>query len=367
MQRRAWLQGMGLVALEPLLFSCNSNSAEQLRVRWLRGSLPLSLVREFRRQFPSADFQVFDQLATVATKLQDWRSPSPDDSGWRWPGQAATPVLPPDLVTIGHSWLPAAIAQQELQPLMAQNLARWPQLDRSWQDLVTVKQQVWAAPYRWGSTVLLYRADLLKRHKIPAPQDWADLWRPELRGRVVLFDRPQETIGVVLKKLGHKYATPLKQVPNLEAQLRQLHQQALFYSSDNYISPLLTGDAWVAMAWSGDAAVALPKQTNLAVAVPQSGTSLWADCWVRPLRATANQTKVGDRWIDFCWQPSAVAKIAALNGGVSPYTSRPVDRNFVDPQILARGEFLFPLADATRAEYLALWRSVVPLKTAQSA
>lgn len=38
-------------------------------------------------------------------------------------------------------------------------------------------------------------------------QDWADLWRPELAGRISMIDSPREIVGAVLKSMGASYNT----------------------------------------------------------------------------------------------------------------------------------------------------------------
>lgn len=38
-------------------------------------------------------------------------------------------------------------------------------------------------------------------------QDWADLWRPELAGRISMVDSPREVVGAVLKYMGASYNT----------------------------------------------------------------------------------------------------------------------------------------------------------------
>jgi len=38
-------------------------------------------------------------------------------------------------------------------------------------------------------------------------QDWEDLWRPELAGRISMVDSPREVIGAVLKYMGASYNT----------------------------------------------------------------------------------------------------------------------------------------------------------------
>lgn len=38
-------------------------------------------------------------------------------------------------------------------------------------------------------------------------QDWKDLWRPELSGKISMIDSPREVIGAVLKYMGSSYNT----------------------------------------------------------------------------------------------------------------------------------------------------------------
>lgn len=38
-------------------------------------------------------------------------------------------------------------------------------------------------------------------------QDWGDLWRPELAGKISMVDSPREVIGAVLKHMGASYNT----------------------------------------------------------------------------------------------------------------------------------------------------------------
>lgn len=38
-------------------------------------------------------------------------------------------------------------------------------------------------------------------------QDWSDLWRPELAGKISMIDSPREIVGAVLKCMGASYNT----------------------------------------------------------------------------------------------------------------------------------------------------------------
>lgn len=367
MQRRHLLQAGVLIALEPLLFGCNNLSADQLRIQLLRGSLPLIVTKEFRQRLANTDFKTFEQLADMAVKLQDWQNPQPPNPSagrfpwedWRLPWQAAPDPSPPDLVTLGNGWLRAAIDQKSIQPLGIDKISGWQQLDPKWQQLVTVNQQIWAAPYRWGSTVIIYRRDLFSQNGIAAPQDWADLWQPALQGKVVLLNHPQEIIGLTLKKLGHTYQTDPQQVQELLPELQKLHRQALFYSSDTYLPPLLVGDAWAAVGWSSDLGAVLKRSTDLAVTVPSSGTALWADLWVRPVQAKTRSIALADRWIEFCWQSLATTKISSLTGSLPPLAIQQSTERLdqLTKAAFDRGEFLLPLDQDRQSQYDALWQA----------
>ena len=156
--------------------------------------------------------------------------------------------------------------------------------------------------------------------------DWQDLWQPELRDRISLLDSPRETMGLTLKKLGYSYNTEnLDSVPQLETELLALHQQAKLYSSDHYLEPLILGDTWVAVGWSTDILPLLKRYQNIEFVIPQSGTSLWADIWVKPsasptLSANDNESipMLAEQWIDYCWKPQAAKQISLFTDGISP-------------------------------------------------
>lgn len=57
--------------------------------------------------------------------------------------------------------------------------------------------------------------------------------------------------------------------------------QVRLFDSLNYIKAFGVGDVWVAVGWSSDILPIAKRSSNVAVVVPKSGTSLWADLWVR--------------------------------------------------------------------------------------
>lgn len=381
MDRRSFLVSAGTLTLAQMLAGCSSeDQASTLQVQLLKDSIPTRLVNEFRQQLNQSiqtKFTPVEQLQELFKQLQSWQQkPVTANQGralFSLP-RSTQPVALPDLVTLGDYWLSSAIEQNLIQPLDPAKLRNWATLPSRWQELVKrnaqgeldAQAQVWAAPYRAGNTVIVYNRDKFKTLGW-TPKDWSDLWRKELRSHISLLDHSREVIGLTLKHLGQSYNTQnLDQVPDLEKQLRALHQQTLFYSSNQYLEPLIIGDTWLAVAWSIDVIPVLQRYQELAAIVPQSGTALWADLWVRPANDHALST-LAQQWIDFCWQPQTAQEISLLSKATSPIpvnfkpnNIQPKLRSILlpNPQIWQRSEFLLPLAPATKQQYDALWQKI---------
>ncbi|WP_250123725.1 extracellular solute-binding protein [Chroococcidiopsis sp. CCMEE 29] len=380
MDRRSFLLGIGTLALSQVLAGCSERERATLRVQLLKGSVPARVVKEFRaalKQPAQLNFTSVEQLNSLFNELQSWSQQRPqqaDEVGSRIPGiQSQAPDLP-DLVTLGDYWLAPAIEQKLIRPLDPAELQQWSNLPIRWQELVRRNEQgqldaqgqVWAAPYRWGYTVIAYNRDKFESLGWK-PSDWSDLWREELRDRISLLNHPREVIGLTLKKLGQSYNTENpSQVRDLEKQLSYLHQQVKLYSSDTYIQPLVLGDTWLAVGWSTDVLPILQRYQQIEVVIPQSGTAVWADLWVHPT-GKKSSTSIDTQWIDFCWQPQIAQQIALLGKANSPIPVklRPSDiqtrlRHLLlfDPQIFQRSDFLLPLSSATMQQYQSLWQEI---------
>ncbi len=382
MDRRSFLLGTGSLALSQMLAGCNSQNQSQLSVKVLKGSVPNQAVKAFRAQIKQSaklDFTSVTELKNLFEELQSWQQKKQKKDPGR--SQLPIPLIPsqastelPDLVTLGDYWLNAAIEQKLIQPLDPSKLLAWSNLPSRWQELVRRNDKgqldpqgkVWAAPYRWGNTVIAYNRDKFESLGWK-PNDWDDLWREELRDRISLLNHPREVIGLTLKKLGKSYNTKnLNQVPDLEQQLSRLHQQVKFYSSDNYLQPLILGDTWLAVGWSTDLLPVMQGYRQIEVVIPQSGTALWADLWVRPAIEASSQP-LYQQWIDFCWQPQFAEQIFLLSKAQSPIPVKiePDDIQpglrpllLTDPKIFERSEFLLPLSPETQQQYQSLWQKI---------
>jgi len=385
--RRSFLVGAGTLALGQLLAGCGGQNQPALSVRLLKGSVPSLVLSQFRKQLhrsAALDFKTEPQLKNLFAQLQAGhrQPPAPppkSNSRFQMPNSTAQQVAIPDLVTLGDYWLAKAIEQKLILPLTPAQLPGWERLPSRWQMLVKRNDsgqidkngQVWAAPYRWGTTMIAYRRDKFKSAGLQPPQDWDDLWRPELARLISLPDQPREVIGLTLKKLGKSYnTTELDKVPELKKELLSLHRQVKLYSSDAYLQPLILGDIWLAVGWSSDLLPVLQQQATITAVVPQSGTSLWADLWVAPNRAGASSTgELAHKWIEFCWEEKIATQLSLQSFAASPVFAgatvaelpKKLQNNQLllpDTKILDKSEFLHKLPDAAVEQYRSLWREI---------
>lgn len=389
MQRRSFLLTLGSLALGSGLTSCQAQNQQILRLLVLKSSLPSQLPGEFSKSIQPIESMVElaseGQFKEILDQLRDWSKTSEATAkGFKIPlvPPAKSAAYIPNLVSIGDAWLPIAIQEKLIQPIQVSKLNNWSKLEPRWHELArrddrgnsSANGQVWGVPYRWGTTVIIYRRDRLAEANIPIPQDWVDLWNPQLRQRISLLDRSREIIGLTLKKLGYSYNHPnLSQVTNLKSDLVKIHQQVKFYSAEDYLQPLLMGDTWVAVGWSSDAIDLIQKNPNICAVVPSSGTAISGDLWVQPinpkLQVDPDRIKLTQQWIDYCLQPKVSNQISLFTSATAPLLTT-LNFNEILPDIrenslvvpaksiLAKSEFIYPLSPASKIEYDRLWQEI---------
>ncbi len=375
MKRRNFLIGATAITLAEFLAGCETQA--DLKIQLLKNTIPAQMVSKFRGELTSPlklSFQPQESLTELFSLLQSWQRKLFLEKQNLSTNKTENIDIA-NLVTIGDYWLANAIKQELIQPLNSEALPRWNKLPEKWQELVKRNNQgyvdsqgkIWAAPYQWGTTLIAYRVDKFKSLGWE-PQDWSDLWQPELKGNISLLNQAREVIGLTLKKLGKSYNTKnIDEVENLKSELIKLNQQVKFYSSENYLQSLIIGDTWLAVGWSNDILPLVKKRKEIAAVVPQSGTALWANLWVKP--AATAENSLTEKWIDFCWQPQIAEQMSLLTQITSPIlpginpnelTSEIKNNPLLLPpqEIIKKSDFLYPLTNSAIEQYRQLWREI---------
>lgn len=217
LSRRLFLLGSGSVALSSVLSGCES--ASDLSIAILEGSLPNQLITNIKQESaklgivrlkPESTLEkLYQSLLTQQEKtINNLNNNSPKSTlQLSIIGNNQREINKQDLTTLGNYWLPFAIENELIDPLDLKILENWSKLSPLFQKLVIRNNQgkldnqgqIWGAPYRWGYTMIAYREDKLQNLGWQ-PQDWEDLWKPEIKHRFSLLNQPREVIGLVLKK-----------------------------------------------------------------------------------------------------------------------------------------------------------------------
>lgn len=136
------------------------------------------------------------------------------------------------------------------------------------------RNQKFTLPYLWGTTGIAYDTT-----KVTDPiTSWADLWRPELAGHLVVLDDAREMVGLTLLTLGYdKNSTNAEQIAAAGEKLKQLAPGIIAFDSAKPEQYLLSGEAWAGVVFNGNAALANQANPNIRYVFPQEGAGIWFD------------------------------------------------------------------------------------------
>ena len=80
---------------------------------------------------------------------------------------------------------------------------------------------------------------------------WADLWKPQYKGSLLLTDDAREVFQVALRKLGYSgNTTDPKEIEAAYAELKKLMPNVAAFNSDNPANPYMEGEVNLGMVWN---------------------------------------------------------------------------------------------------------------------
>ncbi len=134
---------------------------------------------------------------------------------------------------------------------------------------------IYSIPYIWGSTGLIFNKDQVKPSHMTS---WKDLWRPELRNRLVMNNDLREVLGVGLMVNGYSINdTEPSHIEQAYESIRKLLPNVLVFSGDSPKQPMLNLETWAGMSWNGEAYMANQENSAICYAYPKEGAIFWMD------------------------------------------------------------------------------------------
>jgi len=180
------------------------------------------------------------------------------------------------------------------------------------------------------------------------PETVADLWSPDLQGRVVVLSEMRDTVGLIALEKGiditsetslteDAYLGVIEDIKALSADGR-----IKAFAGNEYTDGFKSKDYVAGLVWSGDVI-----QMNLSAGYEQygfflpekSGGTISADVFTIPMGAThkANAEKL----IDYYYDPEIAALLAAWVNYITPVVGAYEEAIKIDPE-LAENKLIFP-------------------------
>lgn len=212
------------------------------------------------------------------------------------------------------------------------------------------KDQSYAIPYVWGITGIAYNKKYVKE----PITSWADLWKPEYKGHIILLNDNREVFSLALKKLGKSNNS--KNPAEVEAafkDLKLLNTNVLAYDTENNKQKMIAEEAWIAQMWSGDAAFCNKENGNIQFVVSKEGSLIWADNMAIP--KGAKNKELAEKFINFIYDPAVSARnfdyirLPNANGKAIPLMKKEIAESPILIQAKAQsgnGEWLYDIGDA---------------------
>jgi spermidine/putrescine-binding protein len=152
-------------------------------------------------------------------------------------------------------------------------------------------------PYQAGTDAIVYNADKVTT----PPQSFADLWKPEYKGKLVMLDDSRATIGAALLTLGYDVNTKdPAQLDEAKAKLKELVPNVKLFDSDSPKTALIAGDVDLGMTWTGEAFLAQQEVPSIQYVYPTEGAILWQDNWAMP--KDAPHPDAAYAWLNYTMQ-----------------------------------------------------------------
>jgi spermidine/putrescine transport system substrate-binding protein len=213
-------------------------------------------------------------------------------------------------------------------------------LDAVFQKPAWDPQLRWGVPYMWNATGICYASEY-------DVTSWADLWEPELQGRVTMLDDPVDVFAACLKKLGYSINT--RNPDELRKAQREAIEQKEFlraYINAEVRDQLVAGDVLAAQLWSTTAQQAMDEDDSLDFVYPEEGYALYPD--VAVILRESRRTDLAHQFLNYLLRPEVAAGVvkgartACANGSARallPEAIRDNETLYPPEDVLARGEW----------------------------
>lgn len=217
-------------------------------------------------------------------------------------------------------------------------------------------------PWQSGITGIAYDPALTEREITSI----ADLFAPDLNGRVGMIGEMREAVGLAMLLNGDDPARPTQaQAEAAFDRLRDANDADQFHSwvFSEFSELLSSGQVAASMAWSGDVVQLQLERPDIEFVIPEEGAIQWFDTMVIP--TGASNARAAAEWMNAFYEPSLAAANTQWVQYISPVLGVDDELRRIggEAAALADNPILFP-DDETRRR-LFIWGGTESIEAEQ--
>ena len=328
-------------------------SATDKSVNWANWTLYLDY-DEATKKYPS--LEAFEKqtgiTATYAEDIEDNDSYYGKISGQLKNGQD----IGKDIIVL-TDWMAARVIRQGyVQKLDAAAIPNKANIDFAYASPDYDPGRDYSLTWQGGFAGLAWNKD-----KLPGGlKSVADLWKPELKGRVEVLTEFRDTVALIMGAQGVDFSGDFTDDQFMngieELQKHVSSGQIRSVKGNSYKEDLISGDALAVIGWSGDITqINFENDDKWEFALPDSGGTLWADNMVVPIGSP--RKKNAETLMNYYYDPKVAAEVAAYVNYICPVQGAREEMEKLDPE-LAKNTYIFP--DAALLAKAKKFRSLTP-------
>lgn len=242
-----------------------------------------------------------------------------------------------DLVFPSSYYVAKMAKEGMLQPIDHSKLTNFNQLPRHLLNKEFDPNNQYSLPYIYGLTGIAVNREDIDPTQITS---WADLWKPEYKGKVLLTSDTREVFHIALLLNGKSpNSTDENDIKTAYERLVQLLPNVAVFNSDSPEVPYVHGEVSLGMIWNGSAYLGNKENSNIQFVYPKEGAIFWMDNYAIP--KNAQNVENAYKFIDFLLRPEN-AKVIIERMGFS--MANEGVKALLDPSI-ASNPVLFPPAE----------------------
>ena len=217
-----------------------------------------------------------------------------------------------DIIIISNEGIRILQQMKLVQPVETSQLSQYknlyPQLKSNrWN---TVNNQLYAVPWAWGPTGLLYNQDA-----IDEPQSWNILWDPKYKDQVSLWN-DVSMIWTTALSLGYTnvYNLTREQLENVKQKLFALNTQTSHYyrGEEDAIRGIRHQQINLLNSWFDPSARLRPEGINYKMTIPKEGAVGMFDSYM--LRKNTTKKRIAYQYIDYQITANTQSQMVRITG-----------------------------------------------------